>query len=260
VDDSRTVDDRLTVDDRGLPSDRLPEHQDDNLVLRAARLLAEAANIRPSGHFQLVKRIPIQAGMGGGSSNAAATLRLANQAWNLDWPTERLLPLAAKLGSDVPFFLEATAAIGRGRGELLEPVPGLPKLHLVIAKPSAGLSTPEVFRRLAPRDASSSQRAKASQQQLGQLIRALRCGALSAAGTNMTNRLETAAENLAPWLSPLRALFARLGCVAHFMTGSGSAYVGLMRSAQHARRTAACISSVGISGMDMGRVFATSTY
>ena len=231
----------------------------DNLVLRAARLLAKTAGVTPLGRFDLIKRIPIQAGMGGGSSDAAAALMLANAAWQINYPQKKLLPLATQLGSDIPFFLNRyfespRAAICRGRGELIEPINRLPRLHFVIAKPASGLSTAEVFEQLEPRNATAEELAVSSQSCLLELITNLQSGAIAAACDQMTNRLESAASRLAPWLVELRETFSEMGCLGHFMTGSGSAYVGVMRSATQARRTARQLAA-----RNLGNVFATST-
>ena len=232
---------------------------DDNLVLRAARLLARTAGITPRGRFELTKRIPIQAGMGGGSSDAAATLMLANKAWNVNLPWDQLMPLAAELGSDVPFFLNYHtpshgAAVCRGRGELVDPIASLPKIHFVLVKPEAGLSTAEVFSQLPTRTETDTALVASSQARLSQLITRLQTGNLAAAAQAMTNRLEVAAEQMAPWLVALREVFSTLGSWGHFMTGSGSAYVGIMRSAIHARHTARRLAN-----RNLGAVFATSS-
>ena len=218
----------------------------DNLVLRAADRLAQVAGIEPWGCFELEKRIPIQAGLGGGSSDAAAAFLLANAAWDLNYGRERLSQIAADLGSDVPFFLGSGPAICRGRGEQVEPIAGLPHLHFVIVKPAFGLSTPKVFGALEVSRRSS-------QSRLPELVESLRRGAIAEAGRRMVNCLEGAAERMTPWIAQIRHEFARFGCWGHFMTGSGTAYVGVMRSARHAGRVAK-----SIAGMNLGSVYATS--
>jgi len=238
--------------------------QNDNLVLKAVHQLAQAAGVEPRGSFQLVKRIPIQAGLGGGSSNAAAALLLANKAWKINYSRQRLAQLAAGLGSDVPFFLGSGPAICRGRGEQVDPIAGLPRLHLIIIKPPVGLSTPKVFEQLSVSTQSASERQTTSAARLTLLVEALRKGAVAEAGQWMVNRLETAADQLSPWIAQLRGLFSHLGCWAHFMTGSGTAYVGVMRSARQARIVARSIARIPIAGMpnirsEVGSVFATST-
>ncbi len=269
----------LSLRVRNLLPSSSPTHQllgadHDNLVLRAARLLAETAGIAPCGRFDLIKRIPIQAGMGGGSSDAAATLMLANAAWKIGYSQQQLMPLAAQLGSDVPFFLNRylpgnSAAVCRGRGELVEPVARLPRLHFVVVKPAHGLSTAEVFGQLPERTETSDELAASSRSRLSELIATLQSGAIASAGSKMTNRLETAAARLSPWLAGLRETVSKTGCIGHLMTGSGSAYVGVMRSATQARNTArrlaAMNSGIGYSEIGysdvgkLGNVFVTST-
>src|SRR5690606_4305446 len=118
-----------------LPTDR------SNLAVRAVELLQARAGIEAGATMRLVKRIPSAAGLGGGSSDAAAALMAANQAWGLNWSVSKLETLAGELGSDVPFFLTPGAAICRGRGERVEPLPRTMPLHVVVVRPPVGLST-----------------------------------------------------------------------------------------------------------------------
>ncbi len=237
------------------PADNLlPLDPADNLVLRAAHLLATRAGIPPWGHFHLTKRIPLQAGLGGGSSDAAATLLLANECWQTRLSRAELAELATELGSDVPYFLNAGAAVCRGRGELIESLAGLPRLHVVVVKPTFGLSTPEVFRELAESSAPTEIRRKTSSEQLARLLAALRAGSISTACGWMTNRLEAAASRLAPEILRIKAALAQEGCWGQFMTGSGSTVVGIARSATQARRTARLLSA-----QNLGTVLAAAS-
>ena len=124
-----------------------PELAGDNLVLRAARLLQETAGLKYGAALRLEKHIPLAAGLGGGSADAAATLRLLNRFWGLDWALEALLPLAAQLGADVPACLYATPQLGRGRGELLAPIahPLASGTPLLLVNPNVPLPTAQVF-------------------------------------------------------------------------------------------------------------------
>ena len=108
----------------------------DNLVLRAAMLLQEAGKCRQGVKMRLQKAIPIAAGLGGGSSDAAATLLGLNEFWKLNLPLQQLIPLASELGSDVPFFLMGGTALVKGRGEWVTPLPALPHAWVVLLKPS----------------------------------------------------------------------------------------------------------------------------
>lgn len=226
----------------------------DNLVLRAARRLAAKAGIEDHGHFQLVKRIPTEAGLGGGSSDAAATLLLANQAWQAGLSALELAEIAAELGSDVPYFLNSGPAICRGRGERVESLGGLPKLHFVVVKPALGLSTPSVFAELGEQELPSAARAEKSATHISKLIAALNRGAIGAACAWMTNRLEEAAARLAPEILGIKAALAQAGCWGQLMTGSGSTLVGIARSATQARRIARQLSA-----QNLGTVFAAAS-
>ncbi len=118
---------------------------DRNLVLRAARLLAERANVEAGLRIRLEKHIPSGAGLGGGSSDAASALFAASKIWNLDWTKDQLAELSAELGSDIPWFFAGGAGLVHGRGEHVTPIDGIPALDVVIACPSDGLSTAKVY-------------------------------------------------------------------------------------------------------------------
>lgn len=120
---------------------------DENLVVQAARLFFSATEERPNVRITLQKRIPHAAGLGGGSSDAAATLRLLDRFFETKIPTAKLLSMATELGSDVPFFLGNGAAICRGRGEIVEPSPLSTPLNLLLLKPRFGVPTSWAYRR-----------------------------------------------------------------------------------------------------------------
>ncbi len=234
-----------------LPSDpvcgeleHLPE-DDKNLVVRAVKLLRSRAGVEFGAKIELWKRIPSAAGLGGGSSDAAAALVAANLVWNLGWSRERLASVAAELGSDIPFFLYGGTAICRGRGELVEPVPHLPALHLVIVKPNVGLSTPAVYRACRVAEQPKS---------VASLLEALKNGETFRGGQLLHNQLQTAAATLSEWPDRLHREFSRTDCWGHQQSGSGTSYFGLCRNAAHARRVAARL------GMrNVGRVMVVHT-
>lgn len=226
---------------------------DRNLVWRAVDLLATAAGCRPHGSLVLTKRIPIQAGLGGGSSDAAVALVLANAAWGIHYPLAKLSELASQLGSDVPFFLAGQTAVCRGRGERVEPVAGMPRLNVVVVAPREGISTAAAFQELAAPPWRQGE-PRFGVERLARLLDELRCGALAAASQWMINALQPAAATLCPIVERLGTAFAALGCCAHQLTGSGSAYFGVMRSARQARRAAASLSFA-----NLGTVFTTAT-
>jgi 4-diphosphocytidyl-2-C-methyl-D-erythritol kinase len=229
---------RLPASARGAsPAAKLPS-ADENLAVRAARMLRAASGVTAGTTIRLVKRIPLEAGLAGGSSDAAAALVAANIAWQLNWPIERLATIAAELGSDVPFFLQGRPAVCRGRGERIEPQEKLAPLSFVIVHPPAGLSTAAVYRECRPSEAPRSSAA---------LLDAWRRGRTADVGRFLFNRLEEAAARISPWIERLRNEFKKLDFLGHQMTGSGSGYFGLCRHARHARRLAAALRSRGFT-------------
>lgn len=213
-----------------------------NTVVRACELLRRRAGDVLGADVTLFKRIPMAAGLAGGSSDAAAALLAANQGWALNLSPLELAKLAAEIGSDVPFFLGRGPAICRGRGERIEPVAALGSLHFVVVKPSVGLSTPDVYRVCRP---------AVEPAQVGRLVTALQEGRLAEAGRLLANRLQPAAEKLTLAIGELKAEFTRLDCIGHQMSGSGTSYFGLCRSARHARRIARILEARGV-----GQVYA----
>lgn len=214
----------------------------DNLVVRAVELVRRRTGVDRGTRMLLVKRIPAAAGLGGGSSDAAAALVAANEVWRLGRSREELAHWAAELGSDVPFFLADRSAVCRGRGERIEPVAGLGGLSFVVVYPPEGLATAAVYGQCRPAvDARS----------VGPLLDALKYGDWPGAGRLLWNRLQPVAEGLSPWVARLRDEFSRLDCLGHGMSGSGTSYFGLYRHAHQAQRSARRLQAKGL-----GAVFA----
>ena len=117
----------------------------DDLVVRAAQSLQRASGTSLGAHIAIEKHIPAQAGMGGGSSDAATTLLTLNRLWGLHWPLSKLMPLGLALGADVPFFLGGHNAWVEGIGEKMTPI-DLPAARFAVVKPNAGLETAKIFR------------------------------------------------------------------------------------------------------------------
>ena len=217
----------------------------ENLATRAAQLLRTRAGIEQGLAMTLIKRIPSAAGLGGGSSDAAAALLAANELWNTGWSRTALAELGAELGSDIPFFLGSGAAVCRGRGELIEPVAGLIPLHFVVVRPPEGLSTALVYR--ACQVASEPRRVEP-------LVESLRSGDARGLKNHIHNRLRPAAEGLSPWVARVGRELSEQDCLATEMSGSGTGYFGICRHARHAARVARRLRARGL-----GRVYAAST-
>lgn len=202
---------------------------ENNLVYRAARLLKERFDIRSGVHIRLEKRIPVAAGLGGGSSDAAAALRGLNRLWNLGLSSGELEKLGAELGSDVPFFVRGGTAIARGRGELLEPIDAPPACWVVLAKPAAGISTASVYARYRPGD---NERTPATPA----VVRAIRDGDFPALCRSLGNMLEDVTVELCPQVRKIKACLLRMGADAALMSGSGPTVYALAAKQSKALR------------------------
>lgn len=203
---------------------------DENLVVRAAKLLREHRQVERGVRIDLVKRIPAEAGLGGGSSDAAATLAGLNRLWRLGLSTGELAELGAELGSDVPCFLSTSPAVlCRGRGELLEPLPVRLPLHFVVARPPSGCATAEMYRRCRVPDGPES---------VERLRDALQRGRPADVARLLHNRLRTPAMETNEDVRVLASRFDRQSVLGHDMSGSGSSWFGLCSSARHARSIA----------------------
>jgi 4-diphosphocytidyl-2-C-methyl-D-erythritol kinase len=217
----------LTCRADGVGVSLTPPADDRNLVVRAARLLKEISGYSRGATIQLRKRIPMEAGMGGGSSDAAATLVGLNSVWNLGLSLQELHAIAARLGSDVNFFVEsAPLAICRGRGEQVEPRPLNGPLWFVAVKPPSGLSTAAVFRELHASEMGG--------RNLTALLSAVACGNAAAVGRLLWNSLESPSRRLSADVDRALSRLAVQNLPGIAMSGSGSACFGLCRSRRHA--------------------------
>jgi 4-diphosphocytidyl-2-C-methyl-D-erythritol kinase len=196
-----------------------------NLAYRAAEMLAEAVGREPHLKINLLKRVPAGAGLGGGSSDAAETLRLLNELWELDWPLEKLAELGAELGSDVPVFVHGRHAVMRGRGERVEPGFALPGVSVILMLPTFACTTARVY---AATDASTLPERSTTLDELQSAANARTLSAL------LFNDLEPAATSAYPEVGVLLAgLAERLGRRVH-LTGSGSGLFALADSEEEA--------------------------
>jgi 4-diphosphocytidyl-2-C-methyl-D-erythritol kinase len=218
---------------------------DRNLVVRAARALAEATGVRRGLAIDLVKRVPAQAGLGGGSSDAAAVLHAAVEAWQLDVDHALVSSIAAGIGSDVPWFLTGGAGIARGRGERIEPVTGIPAWPVVIAVPAGGLSTAAVYAGCVPEPTTEGRSAV--------LAKRLAEGSFQEALPLMHNTLQAAAVAASPEVARLLAAMQAAGAVRPLVTGSGSGCFALARTSSEARAIAARLDVQGWPGVFSGR-------
>lgn len=223
----------LTCDDPSLPVGS------DNLVVSAAERLKAATGCTRGARIHLKKVIPSQAGLAGGSSDAAATLVALDRIWNLETPAGRLDAAAGEIGSDVAFFLHAPSAVCRGRGERVEAIPLTESLHFVLVCPDTGVSTAEVYRHVIPPE---------KPRPIGPVLEALAHAEIPALGRSLFNRLQPTAEALRPELNRIRDALANLdpSLDGSLMSGSGSAYFGLCRDHDAAQHAASFLQPLGL--------------
>ncbi len=204
----------FTCDDASVPGDET------NLVVKAVRALEKHTGALPAVRIHLEKRIPHGAGLGGGSSDAAAVLRGMNELLALQLPAQTLAEAAAATGSDVPFFLHGCVCDCTGRGETVTPVPGFSwRPRVLLVKPPFGVATPEAYRRW-----------KDSREVPG-----LPYAAQQTAAGELLNDLERPAFEKYPVLGTLKArLLACEGVTAALMSGSGSTIFAILEPAANA--------------------------
>jgi 4-diphosphocytidyl-2-C-methyl-D-erythritol kinase len=192
-----------------------------NLAFQAARLIKDRYDVKQGVYIHLDKQIPVAAGLAGGSSDAAATLRGLNRLWDLNIPMEELQVLGAELGSDVPFCVTGGTAVARGRGEKLEPIVSPPQCWVVLAKPPINVSTSEIYGKLNAREIKHHP----STEGVLSAIREKRfdqlCGSLG-------NVLEEVTLDLYPEVRHLKECMQRLGADSVLMSGSGPTVFGLV--------------------------------
>jgi 4-diphosphocytidyl-2-C-methyl-D-erythritol kinase len=217
---------RLECDQPGIPTGV------DNLVWKAAAALRERCGLPPErgAAITIRKRIPAGAGLGGGSADAAAALVGLARLWELAPGPGELYAVASELGSDVPFFLAGGAALARGRGEQLQPLPNFPAIWLVVAKPPFQVSTPWAYHAWRPEADSGPA--------LQGFLAAMATGSAAAIAACLRNDLEPGVDTAHPEIAALRGRLLDLGALGARMTGSGSAVFAVTGDEAEARRIA----------------------
>lgn len=222
---------QLSCSEPALPTDSK------NLVYRAAEKFLEEASIKEGIAIHLEKRIPLAAGLGGGSGNAATTLLGLNELFGQPLSPGQLNRLAAMLGSDVPFFLQSQPALATGRGELIQPYAAFGALSdaaFLLVHPGFGISTAWAYQQLARfPQALNGRKGRASE-----LIKLLQAEDLGAAAKGLYNSLEAAAFEKFPLLALFCEFFLERGAAGALMSGSGSTTFAVVESAPKAEALA----------------------
>ncbi|MFC4777178.1 4-(cytidine 5'-diphospho)-2-C-methyl-D-erythritol kinase [Paenibacillus sp. GCM10023252] len=192
-----------------------------NLAFQAAKLIKDRYDVRKGVYIHLDKKIPVAAGLAGGSSDAAATLRGLNRLWQLNIPEQELCELGAELGSDVPFCVTGGTALATGRGEKLERIDNPPQCWVVLAKPPINVSTADVYGRLRANELKKH-------PSVPNMLEAIKAGSFGDICSEMGNVLETVTLDLYPEVLQLKESMQRLGADGVLMSGSGPTVFGLV--------------------------------
>lgn len=219
---------------------------EDNLVVRAAKHVADLAKVSPEPTaFAIDKHVPVAGGMGGGSADAAAALIAVNTLWHAG--VESQLSNSVELGADVPFALAGGIAVGLGRGEVLTQIDAVPAINLVLVTNEEGLSTPAVYKRLDELRAARGLDPKQAPEAVvpEELIRALQSGDQRAIATMLNNDLQEAALDLRPDLKKTIAVGLAAGALTGFVSGSGPTVAFLVADANAADEIAQKLHVLG---------------
>ncbi|MBQ8316742.1 MAG: 4-(cytidine 5'-diphospho)-2-C-methyl-D-erythritol kinase [Lachnospiraceae bacterium] len=204
----------LSVNKPGIPTDQR------NLVNKAIALLFEEFNIKSHINVNLIKNIPAEAGMAGGSTDCAAALKAVNALYDLGLTTEELMKRGVRLGADVPYCVLGKTSISEGIGEVLTPIKGLPNCHVLVAKPPVNVSTKEIYTNLKANELKEH-------PDVDGMVEALEGGNLQGITERMSNVLETVTVNMHPEIEELKALMKEMGALNAIMSGSGPTVFGI---------------------------------
>ncbi|WP_237982467.1 4-(cytidine 5'-diphospho)-2-C-methyl-D-erythritol kinase [Bacillus thuringiensis] len=191
-----------------------------NLAYQAAKLLKEKFNVKKGVSITIEKTIPVAAGLAGGSSDAAATLRGLNKLWNLGLTIDQLAELGAKIGSDVSFCVYGGTAIATGRGEKIEHIKTPPSCWVILAKPHIGVSTADVYGNLKLN--------RVTHPNVDKMVNVINAGDYKGICDTVGNVLEDVTFAMHPEVARIKAQMKRFGADAVLMSGSGPTVFGLV--------------------------------
>ena len=193
-----------------------------NLVYKAVALMGETYHLTGKIHVDITKRIPVEAGMAGGSTDCAAAFHAMRELYGLDVSDQELMKLGVKLGADVPYCIMAKTALSEGIGEVLTEVAPLPDCFVVVAKPTISVSTKMVYENLHANELQHH-------PDVAGMIEALKQGDLSGVASRMENVLETVTTKLYPQIEEIKQSMKETGAENAIMSGSGPTVFGLYR-------------------------------
>lgn len=225
---------RLRTDSTELPVDG------NNLICKAADLLFREKGIREGVQITLTKRIPVAAGMAGGSADAAAAMRGLNELFEMGYSISELQRLGVKLGADIPYCLTGGTMLSEGIGEILSPLPAPPECFLVVAKPDINVSTAFVYGNLHAETLTYH-------PDIDGIITALREHDLGGITDRLGNVLETVTVREYPVIEELKELMRREGAENALMSGSGPTVFGIYRRRETAQEAAGAVAGSGLA-------------
>ena len=213
---------KLLCDKEDIPTDET------NLAWKVAKLFFDTTGKDPNGiEIRITKRIPAQAGLGGGSADAAAVLRALNRHYDAPFSLPALAELSGAIGSDIPFCVLCGTVMAEGRGERLRPLAAMPDCIFVVCKPDFSVSTPELYRVI-------DEKAIAKRPDHRAMESALLAGDLGAVAQNLCNVLDPIVTEQHLELNYIKSIFNSYGAVGYQMTGSGSAVYCIVESFEYA--------------------------
>lgn len=220
-----------------------------NIAYRAAQLFFEESNIQGGVAIEITKRIPVAAGLAGGSTDAAATLVGMNRLYNTRYSKEKLMEMGLKLGADVPFCIMRGTMLAEGIGEVLTPLKPMPSTYVVLVKPPVSVSTASVYKGLNLETIKTHPDTQA-------VIKALDEGDVRKIASHMSNILEEVTISMHPVIQEIKESLMEYGAMGAMMSGSGSTVFGLFNN----REAAAKAANYFKVQCNMREVYVTTTY
>lgn len=211
-----------------------------NLICKAIKMMLEEYNLSGKIHVKLVKNIPVEAGMAGGSTDCAATFHAVNELFDLGLTTEELMKLGVKIGADVPYCIMAKTALSEGIGEILTPVKSLTDCYVLVVKPPVNVSTKMVYTNLKANELEKH-------PDVDGMIEALSSQDLKGVASRMENVLETVTTVLYPEIEVIKSEMKNMGALNAIMSGSGPTVFGIFDSKEKADKAAMSIEEKKLS-------------
>lgn len=212
----------ISLESRYVPNDER------NLAYKAAKIFKSTYGIKKGVHIEIDKSIPVSAGLGGGSTDAAAVIRGLNRLWDMRLTLHELGSIAAQCGSDTTFSLHGNTALAKGFGEVIEKVPSPPPCWVVLAKPNIGVSTRTIFEQVKVEELSHPNNSA--------LIQALHAQDFSGICKHLGNSLEQITCRLHPEVTQIKQIMEHLGAPGVLMSGTGPTVYGLVQQHQKAKQ------------------------